>query len=137
MKKTIATCLLLILILSCVFSFVACSDPIDPVVGKYEWTAPTIDTDSKSYWDIRANGTATSYSIFVNAYNNMQIGSTLEYTWTYDENTHIYTFKDVLGRYQEADEFILVDNTLKRANSNYSGSYGHRISDSEWPEILK
>ena len=137
MKKTIATCLLLILILSCVFSFVACTDKTDPIVGKYKWIAPSItDSETESYFDVRSDGTATKYSIYVKTLLAGQINTTLEYTWSYDEETQIYTFKDIYGRYS-ADEYKLVNGTIKWADPQYSGSYGQRITDSEWPDILK
>lgn len=90
MKKTCVICLLLILILSCAFSFVACADPIDPVVGYYKSTTPS--SNYEWYFKINEDNTAIMYTV---QKGTTEIIRQYEYTWSYNEATEQYRFVDI------------------------------------------
>ncbi|MDE6605355.1 MAG: hypothetical protein K2K85_04950 [Clostridia bacterium] len=130
MKKTIATCLLLILILSCVFSFVACKDSVDPIVGKYYRSISNSVYDS-AYLIVRSDGTATTYWC---KQANTEIGERDDYTsWILDEESNIYFFNGRRGQ-SNPDKWMLVDGNLQ--NPEIEQHIFHRISDSEWPDYI-
>lgn len=129
MKKTCAICLLFILILSCVFSFVACTDPVDPVVGKYIEVRSDIDV----FFEVRSNGTATR---FVFTKDTSELKRRDEHSWTFDKETQIYNFIDLSPGSSGSHKRILVDGNLKFANPDYTSSGYKRIPDSEWPDYI-
>ena len=129
MKKTIATCLLLILIFSCLFAFTACIDDnkdTDPIVGKY---VDATRSDNTAYFIVRSDGTSTRYII---SSKGTQLLNTYDDSWSYDETSNTYTF----GEGVNERHYVLNNNNIYSA-SHQDWELYRRITDAEWPEILK
>ena len=91
MKKTIATCLLLIIILSCVFSFIGCENSREfEIVGYYKYCKSTSGSYDQ-YWCIKKDHTAILYFVIK---DTKKIDHQTEYTWSFNEATQEYRFVD-------------------------------------------
>ena len=139
MKKTIATSLLLILIFSCVFSFIACTDndepnnnkPIDPLVGCYKSTSfsdsfgnNTFDAVYDEYFKVNNDNTAIHY---LTPINSRTIYRQTNYSWSYNEETKEYEFIDLDSKAQPKPtyKYILTDDghSLIPITPNYQKDY--------------
>ncbi|MDE7216014.1 MAG: hypothetical protein K2O08_04325 [Clostridia bacterium] len=130
MKKTIATCLLLILILSCALSFVACTDNTDPIVGKYYRTVSGSKYDS-AYFIVRKDGTATIY--WCNNVSSIVCEQDDYSSWTLEKETGIYSFSGRRGQ-SSPETWTLVDGNLQDPKVEQHKYI--RISDSDWPDYI-
>ncbi len=126
MKKTIATCLLLILILSCVFSFVACSDPVDPIVGKYK--SYQFSNTYNAYLEIFADGTAIRYTVYK---DTGTLNDREDYTWEFNKERNTYIFTAPYYVSPRLSEFILSADSLKYPNDEKEYQY-IKISNEDW-----
>lgn len=131
MKKTIALCLLLILIFSCAFSFAACADlTADPIIGKY--IEPN-RSDIDAFFLVRSDGTATRYVYYI---GTSSLKRQFDYTWTYDKETGIYTFVGSNIESYGTERYTLENRNLKQAGYTGDDYSYERVADSEWPDYV-
>ena len=158
MKKTIATCLLLILIFSCVFSFVGCANKdgneddnkdFELETGLYRYAKTT------TYIRIKSDSTAVEYTLpsqsspsISNIINYQLYLKIDEMKWQLDKEnkTVSFTLSDSFNWYEESKELYRVDissktKTMLLTNQGFryynSDDCFTLIDETDCPQVIK